>query len=405
MTFKTFLEHTKTKWHEYTKSDSYKSITASLVAILIGILIGILIIIITNPMNSGLGIARLLMGSFNNPRGGWVGIGQLLYRATPLIFTGLAVGFAFKTGVFNIGASGQFTMGMFVALVIGILGDNLGVMQWPVALLAGGLAGALWGAFPGFFKAYFNVNVVITGIMFNYIGMFLVNGLLGTSGPLYSRMVDGSQNRTIFVDQNARTPYFFFDKIFKNSGLDFGIIIAVIAVIIIYFILNKTVFGRELKSVGLNRDAAKYAGVNEKRAMIISMTISGFLAGIGGALYILAPSARNLGMQYSIENHVLMQGFDGIPIALLGGSNPIGIFFAALFVQYIKLSGDALQSIGYAAEIVNLIIAVILYFSAFGLIVSQQLAKLRKKKGSDDSNANKISEIEPNEVSVKLEVE
>ncbi len=370
------------KWNNFKVSQGFKNITASLLAILLGILLGIIIILITNINNAGLGISRLLLGAFNNPRGPWIGIGQLLYYATPLIFTGLAVAFAFKTGVFNIGASGQYTMGLFTACVVGIMGDGLGFMQWPIALLAGGLAGALWGAITGIFKALFNVNIVISGIMLNYIGMFIVNSILG--GPLRPYMVDGAQNRTIVVDQAARTPYAFLDKIFPNSGLDFGIIIAIGSVVLIWFVLNKTVFGRELKSVGMNRDAAKYAGVNEKRAIILSMAIAGFLAGIGGALFILAPSTRNLGNQYSLENVVLGAGFDGIPIALLGNSHPVGVFFAALFIQYIKLAGDPMQSLGYASEIVNLIIAVILYFSAFALIVGQYIAKLKKNKKPKD---------------------
>lgn len=391
-----------TKWNEFKVSQGFKNITASLLAILLGILLGIIIILITNIGNSGLGISRLLLGAFNNPRGAWIGIGQLLYRVTPLVFTGLAVAFAFKTGVFNIGASGQYTMGLFVAAIVGILGDNLGFMQWPIALLAGGLAGALWGALSGVFKALFNVNIVISGIMLNYIGMFLVNGMLG--GFLRPYMVDGAQNRTITVDQAARTPYALLDKIFPNSGLDFGIILAIVFVVLIWFVLNKTVFGRELKSVGMNRDAAKYAGVNEKRAIILSMAIAGFLAGIGGALFILAPSIRNLGNQYSLENVILGAGFDGIPIALLGNSHPVGVFFAALFVQYIKLSGDPLQSLGYASEIVNLIIAVILYFSAFALIISQYVTKLRKKKNNQvNDDSNKDNGVVPPEKPSKTE--
>ncbi len=391
-----------TKWNEFKVSQGFKNITASLLAILLGILLGIIIILITNIGNSGLGISRLLLGAFNNPRGAWIGIGQLLYRVTPLVFTGLAVAFAFKTGVFNIGASGQYTMGLFVAAIVGILGDNLGFMQWPIALLAGGLAGALWGALSGVFKALFNVNIVISGIMLNYIGMFLVNGMLG--GFLRPYMVDGAQNRTITVDQAARTPYALLDKIFPNSGLDFGIILAIGFVVLIWFVLNKTVFGRELKSVGMNRDAAKYAGVNEKRAIILSMAIAGFLAGIGGALFILAPSIRNLGNQYSLENVILGAGFDGIPIALLGNSHPVGVFFAALFVQYIKLSGDPLQSLGYASEIVNLIIAVILYFSAFALIISQYVTKLRKKKNNQvNDDSNKDNGVVPPEKPSKTE--
>lgn len=376
-------ENENKKLNLILKSPSFKSISKTLIAISLGIVLGIMIIVISNPARSLTGIIRLLRGPFNNPINGWIGIGQILYRSTPLIFTGLAVAFAFKTGVFNIGASGQYTLGLFVALIVGVLGTKLGPLQWPIAILAGGLAGAFWGMFPGIFQAFFKVNVVITGIMFNYIGLFLVNGLLGR--PLKKYLVDGATNRTIKV-RDAKTPYFFLNKIFPNSGLDFGIILAILFAIIAYFILNKTIFGREIKSVGLNRDAAKYAGVNEKRMIILSMVISGFFAGVGGALFILAPSVYNLGNNYSLENTVLTAGFDGIPIALLANSNPIGVIFSAIFVSYIKVSDVALQSIGYPSEMVGIVISVILYFSAFSLIIGEYLVKIvkRRKKAEEE---------------------
>lgn len=376
-------ENENKKLNLILKSPSFKSISKTLIAISLGIVLGIMIIVISNPARSLTGIIRLLRGPFNNPINGWIGIGQILYRSTPLIFTGLAVAFAFKTGVFNIGASGQYTLGLFVALIVGVLGTKLGPLQWPIAILAGGLAGAFWGMFPGIFQAFFKVNVVITGIMFNYIGLFLVNGLLGR--PLKKYLVDGATNRTIKV-RDAKTPYFFLNKIFPNSGLDFGIILAILFAIIAYFILNKTIFGREIKSVGLNRDAAKYAGVNEKRMIILSMVISGFFAGVGGALFILAPSVYNLGNNYSLENTVLTAGFDGIPIALLANSNPIGVIFSAIFVSYIKVSDVALQSIGYPSEIIGIVISVILYFSAFSLIIGEYLVKIvkRRKKAEEE---------------------
>lgn len=372
------------------EKEGYKKFIASLLAILFGLLIGIILIIFNKPGQALIGIWRLVRGPLNNPFGFRSGVGQLLYRSTPLIFTGLAVAFAFKTGVFNIGASGQYMVGLFAAAIVGILGDSLGFMQWPVAVLCGALAGAIWGMIPGVFKAYFNVNVVITGIMFNYIGMFFINGML--DGPLKSKMINQTQNRTIAIDQNARTPYLFLDKIFPYSGADVGIILAIIAVIVIYFILNKTVFGRGLKSVGYNHHAAKYAGVAEKKAIILSMTISGLLAGMGGALFILAPSIFNLGNTYAVESVVLQAGFDGIPIALLGNSNPIGVFFSALFISYIKQSDLALQSIGISSEMVNMIVAIILYFSAFSLIVSQYVARLLKKR--KEEKAEKLAETE-----------
>lgn len=388
-----FMSKIKAFWKKVQKLDGYNAVAGALLAITIGLLVGILLMIIINPNNSIFGIARLLKGMFNHPRGGWIGLGQMLYRATPIIFTGLAVAFAFKTGLFNIGASGQFTVGIFAALLVGVLGDKLGSFQWIVAVLAGMTAGFLWGAIPGLFKAKYNVHEVITSIMFNYIAMYVVNGLLN-SNFLKTKVVDGSTNRTVKIDQAARTSYGFFDKIFPNSGLDISILIAIGTAIVIYFVLNKTVFGRELKSVGLNRDAAKYAGVNEQRSIILSMAISGMLAGMGGALFILAPSVYNLGTAYAIENVIISTGFDGIPVALLASSNPIGVVFSTIFVSYIKLAGNAMQGVGFVAEIVEIIIATIIYFSAFALIMTQNLGKIKEffKKFKKDKKIEPVIE-------------
>lgn len=365
-----------TSFNKLKDTDGFKAFVGSLVAITIGLLFGIILMILINPENAIEGISRLLKGMFNHPSGGWIGFGQLLFRATPMIFTGLAVAFAFKTGLFNIGASGQFTVGLFAAALVGILGDGLGSFQWIIAVFAGMAAGFVWGAIPGIFKAKYNVHEVITSIMFNYIGMYVVNGLLN-SNFLKTQVVNGATNRTVAVDQQARTSYWIFESIFPNSGLDISILIAIATAVIIYFILNKTVFGRELKSVGLNRDAAKYSGVNEKKSIFLSMSISGLIAGLGGALFILAPSVRNLGTAYAIENEIIGYGFDGIPVALLAASNPIGVIFSTLFVSYIKLAGGPMQSVGFVSEIVEIIISVILYFSAFALIITQNLGKIK----------------------------
>lgn len=369
----------KEAWVKIKQKEWFSIFTGSLLAILFGILIGIVLILILNPSNASLGIGRLLKGSFNHPRGAMIGFGQLLYNSTPIILTGLAVAFAFKTGLFNIGASGQYTLGLFVASLIGILGDKLGSFQWIVALLAGGFAGAIWGAIPGIFKAFFNVHEVITSIMFNYVGIYFVVGMY-KSEFLSTRVINGTTNRTVVVDQAARTPYGPFDTWFKNSGLDMGIIIAVFVAIALYLILSKTVFGRELKTVGLNKDAAKYSGVNEKKNIILSMAISGFVAGLGGALWILAPSARNLGNAFPLEEVIAGAGFDGIPVALLANNNPIAVIFTTIFVEYIKLGGGAMQSVGFVSEIVDIIVAIILYFSAFTLFMTQYFSKIMKKR-------------------------
>jgi simple sugar transport system permease protein len=263
-------------------------------------------------------------------------------------------------------------------------------LQWPLAILVGALCGAIWGSIPGILKAFLNVHEVITSIMLNHIGVLFVNGILST----YYKgiIIDNATNRSHPIPKNARNPFVGLDKVFPNSGADIGIILAIISVIIVYFILKKTVFGKELIAVGSNRHAAKYAGINEKKSIILSMAISGFLAGLGGALFILAPSARNLGNNYTLVNTILSQGFDGIPIALLANSHPIGILIAALFVQYISLGGQYMQSLGFKAEIVNVIIGVILYFSAFSLILGRSVTRLfkRKKKVNKDKPQEEV---------------
>lgn len=380
----------KTKIQSFFQKPAIKSLSSSLIAIFLGLLIGFIIMLIANSQNAVAGLGKMFKGAFNNPAGPVRGIGQLLYRSTPLIFTGLAIGFAFKTGLFNIGASGQYTMGIFGALLVAFLGGFLGILQWPLAILVGALFGAIWGSIPGILKAFLNVHEVITSIMLNHIGVLFVNGILST----YYKgiIIDNATNRSHPIPKNARNPFVGLDKVFPNSGADIGIILAIISVIIVYFILKKTVFGKELIAVGSNRHAAKYAGINEKKSIILSMAISGFLAGLGGALFILAPSARNLGNNYTLVNTILSQGFDGIPIALLANSHPIGILIAALFVQYISLGGQYMQSLGFKAEIVNVIIGVILYFSAFSLILGRSVTRLfkRKKKVNKDKPQEEV---------------
>lgn len=359
-------------------SKQAKSFRNSLISIVFGVFVGFLILVISNPKNSLSGLARLLFNPFISAKPLPTSFGEVFSRATPIILTGLSVAFAFKTGVFNIGASGQYMVGLFGAAVVGLYGDNLGFLQWPLAVLVGGLSGAVWGAISGSLKAFFNVNVVITGIMLNYIAVYFINGMLG--GPLRQVMLNSTNNRTNKIPEAARTPYMLLDKIFPRSGVDLSFIMAIVIAIVVALILSKTVFGRELKSVGLNKDAAKYAGVNEKYSIIISMAISGFFAGLAGAFYILSPGAYGMGAQYSRENVVLPDGFNGIPVALLASSNPIGVIFSGFFISYIQHSGLALQSLGYANELVDVVVGVILYFSAFSLIMGQYAEKLIKRR-------------------------
>ncbi len=343
------------------------SFLSSVIAIIIGLLFGLVILLISNPAQAMGGFSTILTGAFRDMRS----IGRVMYFATPIILTGLSVGFAFKTGLFNIGASGQFILGAFGAVIVGIKLPQLGSVHWVVALLAAAILGGLWALLPGILKAYANVHEVISSIMMNYIGMYLVNYLV--LNTVYDRL----RNQSMGVAKSAVIPKMGLDKIFPRSNVNAGFFIAILAVIVIYIILNRTSFGFELKAVGYNRDASKYAGINEKRSIILSMVIAGALAGLGGGLLYLAGTGKYI----EVVDILAAEGFTGISVALLGLSNPIGILFAGLFIGYITVGGDYMQLYDFAPEIIDIIVASIIYFSAFSLIVKNVIDRRRMKLG------------------------
>lgn len=343
---------------------------SSVFAIVVGLVFGFIILLLSNPAQSVQGFITILTGPLTH---GLKGMGQIFYYATPIILTGLSVGFAFKTGLFNIGTPGQFIIGAFAAVYVGIKFEFLGGTQWIFAVLASIIAGALWASIPGILNAYFNVNEVIACIMMNYIGMYLVNFVVKGNKGLF----DTLRNQSLPIKATARIPKMGLDMIFPESSVNGGFFIAVIAVIIIYVILNKTTFGFELKAAGFNRDASKYAGMNEKRNIIAAMVIAGALAGLAGGLLYLAGSGKHI----EIVDVLASEGFTGISVALLGLSSPIGVLFAGLFIAYITAGGFYLQLFEFSTEIIDIIVAVIIYFSAFALIIKTFLGRLEKKKG------------------------
>ena len=344
------------------------NIYASLLSIVIGLFFGYILILITHPKNSFEVFNVVLQGGFYH---GMRGIGQVLFKAYPLILTGLSVGFAFKTGLFNIGVTGQFTLGAFVAIYCGVnwswMPNGLG---WIIASLLGMLAGAVWGFIVGMLKAYRNVNEVISSIMMNYIAMYLVIFLIKHTA------YDKIQSRTL-SPKYAFLPRLGLDKIFGGAPLNVGIIIAILVAILMWIILDKTVFGYELKAVGFNRDASRYTGINEKAAIMKSMTIAGALAGLAGALMYLSDA----GLYISLVNTLLPQGFDGIAVALLGMSNPIGTIFSGFFISHISYGGGNLQLFGLQPEIVEVIISVIIYVSALSVFLKAVVSKVLTKRG------------------------
>ena len=369
------------------KKKDFAPFISSLVAIVCGLVIGFIILCISNPNEALAGFATILSGPITH---GMNGIGQVLYYATPLILCGLSVGFAFKTGLFNIGGSGQFLMGAFGGVLIGLTCPKLGPFQWVVALLVATLFGALWGAIPGLLKAYFNVNEVITCIMLNYVSLFWVNMTVKGSKALFNTLRNESKD----IPKVATLPKLGLDVVFDGASVNAGIIIAILAAILLYIILEKTTFGYELKACGLNKTASKYAGINENRSIVYSMVIAGAIAGLAGGIMLLSGTGRHIEIKDVIPN----EGFNGISVALLGVSNPIGVIFSGLFIAYLSAGGFYLQLFHFSKEIIDIIVAVIIYFSAFALIIKKILANIERKKL--DKNERQTSDVNNKSVSV-----
>ncbi len=334
---------------------SFISFASSLMAIISGLLFGLIILLLSNSKEAMPAFGIILQGGFRN---GISSISQTVNFAVPIIMTGLAVGFAFRTGLFNIGAAGQFTVGSFVAVLVGVGCTFLPpVIHFFAALILAGIAGGIWGFIPGILKAFANVNEVISSIMTNYIGIFFVNMMIPKL-----KLYDQLKNQTLPIAKSARTPRLFFDNIFPpDTNLDMGLIIVIVAVIAVYIIIEKTTFGFELKACGMNKDASRYAGIDDKKNIILSMVIAGTLAGLGGALMYLGHTGKYM----QVLDVIAAEGFSGISVALLGVSNPIGILFAGIFIAHITIGGYNIQILNFTPEIIDMIVAAIIYCGAF----------------------------------------
>ncbi len=397
------------------RADSLKTVASSLISILIGIIFGGLLLFIVSLFNSDTmspttaweGFRIVLAGIFNTGRdldaGGVLTFGfnsrlfgDMLFRATPLIMTGLSVALAYKTGLFNIGAPGQYLMGTMSAIVVALSLDTSKIpagLVWILAFLTAAVAGALWGCIPGFFKAFLNVNEVITSIMTNWIAANLVTIIFDNSK--FRNMTDyGKVGYTLKLNSNGvASPKMGLDKLLGGSNANVGIVIAIVIAIFIYIMISKTTFGYELKACGSNKFAAKYAGMNEKRNIVLSMAIAGALSGIGAALYYLQ---GDIEFFWNTSMTLPNEGFNGIPVALLAICNPIGTVFAGLFMAYLTISGNQLSAFTpYNEYMASIIVAVIVYLSAFSLFFKGLLDK--KKKRADKSSANDVKEVKAGE--------
>ena len=395
---KTFFKH-------LGQSAGFKSVLSSVLCILAGILVGFVVMLILALTSSRLtlgdafyGLTILLGGPFSSGSAQYIvtNLGDMIFYATPLIMTGVSVAIAYKTGLFNIGAAGQFLMGTMGSLLVALNIDSggnavLGVLVWLLALIVGMLCGMLWGAIPGFFKAFFNVNEVIVCIMTNWIAANIVSWVFGTMPGI----INTAGGKTGYLITTAATgngtPKLGLNKVFSGSYIDAGIFIVVLIAIFIYVMLTKTTFGYELRACGANKHGARYAGMNEKRNIILSMVIAGGLAAIGGAIYYLNPGIE---FKYASAYSKLPDyGFNGIPAALLGSSNPIAVIFVSVFIRFLSIGGDNLPSAGFNKYIADIIIALIIYFAGFSRLFRDLLEKLHKRAENRASAAAAETEV------------
>lgn len=349
-----------------------KPLTGVLLSIAFGLLAGAVVLVIGgyDPIAA---YGALLNGIFSKPRY----LVQVVIRATPLILTGLSVAFAFRTGLFNIGAEGQFIMGSVFAVLVGTQLSLPPVLHFLACALAGMLAAAAWGGVSGFLKARFGIHEVITCIMLNWIALYFNNFMVSQSwlkkpgteasfevAPTAWSMILGewktSEEGIAYLSQHPE-----LKDVLLRTDVNYGILIAILTAVAVWFILNRTVLGYELRAVGFNRDAAEFAGVDIKRRMVLSMAISGSLAGLAGALQITGIGLHRINVLAMHEGF----GFDGISVALIAGSAPLGCILSGLLFGALKYGSASIQSVVKApSEVINIVIGTIIFCVAMSTV-------------------------------------
>ena len=359
-----------------------KPFTMTLIAILCGCLVAGIILSAAGyqPVQS---LAILVKGVFSGPKH----ISNVIIKGTPLILCGIGVAFAFKTGLFNIGAEGQFIMGCVASTVVGVLFDFPPVIQIPLVLLSGVIAGAVFGGMVGFLKAKFGIHEVITSIMFNWCALYFSNYIcslerfhkpntIGTY-PINKSgytMILGNWKATEAGKEFLLKNGFLRDTLLKTD-VNVGILIAIALAFFISFLLYKTTKGYELRAVGANRFAAEFAGIDVNKNILHSMLISGGICGLAAALYITGNSPHSIATLAAFEN----TGFNALGVCLIAGSSPVGCIFAGLLFSGLIYGGQSLQyEIGAPSEIINIVIGVIVFFVALTRCIPMLLTKFSK---------------------------
>lgn len=366
------------------KNNALQSLLSSLLCILLGVLVGFLVLLLINPAGAWTGLTTILKNFFTypSPKAQAKYFGATLVKTAPLLLCSLSILFAYKVGLFNIGAAGQYVAGAAMSLYAALAWH----LPWWLCMILAILAGAVFGGISGLLKAKCNVNEVISGIMLNWIGLYSANLLLNnvkeTTSPFtYSIKGHASQ---------AMIPSLGLQKLFSNNkNVTIAIPLAILVAVLIWIVLDKTRFGYELKATGNNKNAAKYAGMKEDRNIILTLVIAGGLAGLAAASFYLSGYEQWECTQSSVPP----MGFNGIAAAFLGGLNPIGAIFSSFFIQHITLGGAYLDKTLYSAEISDLMSSIIIYLCGFVLFfkhfANSLLDSREAKKGAKRAAAEK----------------
>lgn len=367
------------------KKPAVQTLISSLICIVAGLLVGFIILTIINPSGSGQAITTIILNFITRSSGPakLKAFGNTLAKTAPLLMCALSVCFCYKVGLFNIGAAGQYEAGACAALFMAI---SVGA-PWYVCLLAAAAAGAVLGAISGFLKAYRNVNEVISGIMLNWITLYLTNMVL--SNPAIKDPASPYTKPLASANAKGMLPTMGLDALFANNRyVTVAVPLAVIIAILIWMILEKTRFGYELRATGFNKDASRYAGMKEKRNIIVTLAMGGALAAVGAAFLFLSGYQQWSTTQTSVPG----MGFNGIAATFLGGLSPIGTIFSSFFIQSITDGGALINRSLYPAEISDLISAVIIYLCGFVLffktVMNGWIAKNEEKKALKAKGGN-----------------
>ncbi len=369
------------------KNDGVQSLLASLICVLLGLLIGFIVLLFINPSGAGEAILAVIKNFLNYSKAATQAkyLGNTLVKTAPLLMCALSILFAYKVGLFNIGAAGQYCAGVALSLYAALAWG----WGWLPCMLLAMLGGMVLGAISGLLKSYCNVNEVISGIMLNWIVLYLTNMLL-------TNVKEATSPYTFVLahkNPSAILPSLGIGSLFNNNGyVGLALPLSVLAAVAVWVVLEKTRFGYELRATGNNKNAAKYCGMAEKRNIILTLVISGALAGLGAAMLYLTGYEQ---WQCSTSS-VPGMGFNGIAAAFLGGLNPFGTILASFFIQHITAGGAYVDKSMYCAQISDLISSLIIYLCGFVLFIKYAMnVGIRKREEKATLKEKEQSETPP----------